>query len=186
MDRKYFISVVILMVAVVGILVITTQERSKQMPPSTIPATKCGDGICEVDEDCNTCPEDCGCEAGEYCSDNGICRGDVCGDGQCTEGERESCCQDCSCEGDEICNKYTGSCVKSVEADKSDVEEVIDGYLKENGISARIVHIEDSYFKDKAIKEVLLDCSQPDSEVPCGITLILDENLNIVEEYRTI
>lgn len=187
MDKKYLILIAILMVVIVaGILIITTPERDRSIPTSTIDIAKCGDGICEVDEDCNTCPDDCGCKADEYCSENGICRKEVCGDGRCTEREKDICCQDCGCDLGEVCNKYTGKCVKSVVADKSDVEKVIDEYLKENNISAKIVHIEDSYFKDKAIKEVLLDCSRPDSEVPCGITLILDENLDIVEEYRTI
>ena len=32
----------------------------------------CGDGLCEVDEDCGTCPEDCSCLCGEVCT-NGVC-----------------------------------------------------------------------------------------------------------------
>lgn len=187
MDKRYLILIGILMVVIVlGIFITTTPERGRNIPSSTIHIAKCSDGICEVDEDCNTCPDDCGCEIDEYCSENGICRKDVCGDGRCSEKEKEICCQDCGCDLGKICNKYTSKCVKSVEANKSDVEKVIDKYLKVNNINAKIVHIGDSYFKDNAIKEVLLDCSKPDSEVPCGITLILDENLDIIGEYRTI
>jgi len=179
--------IIIALIAIVALISVSLYLIGSREPKvRTIVLSKCGDGICEVDEDCNTCPDDCGCKADEYCSENGICRKEVCGDGRCTEREKDICCQDCGCDLGEVCNKYTGKCVKSVVADKSDVEKVIDEYLKENNISAKIVHIEDSYFKDKAIKEVLLDCSRPDSEVPCGITLILDENLDIVEEYRTI
>jgi len=179
--------IIIVFTVIVALLAISLYLISSREPGvETIVLSKCGDGTCGVDEDCDTCPDDCGCETDEYCSENGICRKNVCGDGRCGEKEKVSCCQDCGCNAGEICNKYTGKCVKSVEADRSDVEKVIDEYLKENNISARIVHIEDSYFKDKAIKEVLLDCSKPDSGIPCGITLILDENLDIVEEHRTI
>jgi hypothetical protein len=55
----------------------------------------CGDGICNGDETCETCPGDC-----EVCAP-------VCGDGNCDSGECDSCSQDCShsdCCGDGTCN----------------------------------------------------------------------------------
>lgn len=75
----------------------------------------CPDGVCDVDEDCSTCPIDCGpcepecgdlvCDAGEAC---GACPHDCgecepgCGDGFCDAGETptdgetcESCPMDC-------------------------------------------------------------------------------------------
>lgn len=56
----------------------------------------CGDLFCSLDEDCETCPVDCG-----------ACEG-VCGDGTCDSGEETTCPQDCvgglgSC-GDGVCD----------------------------------------------------------------------------------
>ncbi|MBD89790.1 MAG: hypothetical protein CL940_05605, partial [Deltaproteobacteria bacterium] len=55
----------------------------------------CGDLFCSLDEDCQTCPVDCG-----------ECEG-VCGDGNCDSGEETSCPQDCvgggAC-GDGVCD----------------------------------------------------------------------------------
>lgn len=49
----------------------------------TLEGTSCGDGNCDGDEDCDTCPDDCG-----SCS--------VCGDGVCDPDESEfDCPQDC-------------------------------------------------------------------------------------------
>jgi hypothetical protein len=71
---------------------------------------KCGDGHCQGNEDCSTCPMDCGfcppecgngwCEAGESCGtcsqDCGACP--VCGDGVCNYFDEtcDSCPQDCT------------------------------------------------------------------------------------------
>jgi len=42
----------------------------------------CGNGICEVDENCFDCPKDCECVDGEYCSpEEKICVMPTCGDG---------------------------------------------------------------------------------------------------------
>ena len=50
---------------------------------------ECGDGVCDDEEDCESCPEDC-----EECAD--------CGDGECLDGENcWTCAEDCGdCEGD--------------------------------------------------------------------------------------
>lgn len=33
----------------------------------------CGDGACDVGEDCSTCPADCGCRTGQVCKCGGVC-----------------------------------------------------------------------------------------------------------------
>ena len=49
------------------------------------PPPRCGDGVCDVLEDCRLCPVDCGaCPA-------------VCGDWHCDPGETCNTCGDCSC-----------------------------------------------------------------------------------------
>ena len=56
-----------------------------------IPATECGNALCEPGEDCGTCADDCTCAPGFSCVDNVCqdegcepqCEGKVCGD-ECT------------------------------------------------------------------------------------------------------
>lgn len=33
----------------------------------------CGDGVCDVGENCSTCPSDCGCTSGRVCKCGGVC-----------------------------------------------------------------------------------------------------------------
>ncbi len=86
----------------------------------------CGDGLCELGEDCETCPEDCGecppppvcgdgfCEPGESCdtcpADCGECGGD-CAHNPCDAGEPlDPLCSDCVndvCAVDEFCCNET-------------------------------------------------------------------------------
>ncbi|MBT9555840.1 MAG: hypothetical protein IV100_07415 [Myxococcales bacterium] len=56
---------------------------------------KCGDGLCSLDEDCVTCPGDCGCTAGKLCRPDGQCVQDNCGsltvEGCCLGQVRATC-----------------------------------------------------------------------------------------------
>jgi N-acetylneuraminic acid mutarotase len=83
----------------------------------------CGDGVCDSDEDCALCPEDCGqccgdgfCDAnqGETCqtcpADCGMC----CGDGTCDTSIGENCSTcpaDCGCGTDGVCDPVELICV---------------------------------------------------------------------------
>ena len=84
----------------------------------------CGDGSCNLDETCDSCPEDCGeccgnalCEP-EYGEDCGTCEvdcGPCCGNGICEPGRGEDCesCEaDCGpCCGNGLCEgKYGENC----------------------------------------------------------------------------
>jgi hypothetical protein len=87
---------------------------------------KCGDGQCQGNEDCSTCPTDCGfcppecgnlwCEYGESCDtcsqDCGACP--TCGDAVCDFGEScDTCSQDCgACPfcGDGVCSFFDETC----------------------------------------------------------------------------
>ena len=69
----------------------------------------CGDGSCAGEEDCGTCPDDCGCEDGKMCSD-GVCicepdcEGKECGSDAC-DGDCGTCAgaQDACQEGKCVC-----------------------------------------------------------------------------------
>lgn len=79
----------------------------------------CGDGTCNSEESCSSCPNDCGKCDGEYCSWSYQCKGGYCvhnacrssstycGDGYCDWGEcTEGCRDDCSVSN---C-QYNGQC----------------------------------------------------------------------------
>ena len=63
----------------------------------------CGDAICTSDEDCGTCPDDCGCAPGSQCV--GRQCGGACGDGICAPDVEGcgNCLQDCPCQEGEAC-----------------------------------------------------------------------------------
>ena len=80
----------------------------------------CGDGECDDDENCGTCPGDCDCGAGSECLDNncvdltpdgggcgspGDCVSGFCVDGVCCENACDGVCEGCAVSG----NK--GNCV---------------------------------------------------------------------------
>jgi len=76
---------------------------------NTASSAVCGDGICSRGpENCNTCPQDCGCESGYNCySSNCVdyrlsAGGKVdagCGDNECNRWWRETCYEDNCCGG---------------------------------------------------------------------------------------
>ncbi|MGZ5966138.1 MAG: hypothetical protein ACXWP4_00625 [Polyangiales bacterium] len=81
----------------------TSVAKSGSCGPKT-----CGNGSCDLGEDCSTCPGDCGSCAG-------------CGDGVCVKGVEDcaSCAADCcatvctestKCAGDQFCKFTTGAC----------------------------------------------------------------------------
>ncbi len=90
---------------------------------------KCGNGICEEDEDCGTCKPDCGCESFERCQAGvcitfcgneiceleencGTCEQDCgCGEfGRCTDGKCEVWCGNDRCDSSEDCESCSEDC----------------------------------------------------------------------------
>ena len=70
----------------------------------------CGDGVCDLTEDCGTCVDDCACRAGERCQDNACvevcvpdCNRRICGDDGCG-----GTCGDCP--ADQVCDG-AGRCI---------------------------------------------------------------------------
>jgi len=146
----------------------------------------CGNGICEIVEDCNSCPSDCKCKEDEYCNEIGICaKKELCGDGRCTEMENStsSCCEDCGCSETEICNEYTHKCQLKANISEERVKEIVSEYLNSHNISGKIIYIEDTYYKTESVKAVSIDCRKENEEFFCNIILLIDENGNILKEY---
>lgn len=67
----------------------------------------CGDGVCNVDENCNECPEDCG-----LCCGNGMCEPDYGEDCATCEDDCGPCCGNGTCEPDrgETCDTCPDDC----------------------------------------------------------------------------
>ena len=149
--------------------------------------TICGDKICSLSEDCNTCPQDCSCLSGTYCSKEGICRASVCGDGICTNDKKVSgnCCEDCGCKSNNVCNKITHTCQDTISVNKSLIDSGVENYLKEKNINGKIIKINDTYYGQNPIKVVTLDCSQENSSYPCSIILFIDTEGKIVNQMQT-
>jgi len=103
-------------------------------PDDCDPETVCGDSSCDDDENCGSCPDDCGlCPPPPFCGDDICAFGEVtscpddcdletvCGDGMCTDGE-ETCtncavdcgacpvCGDGACNGGESCATCVADC----------------------------------------------------------------------------
>ena len=83
------------------------------------PAIQCGDGSCQVGEDCVSCAQDCPCQGGKTCDAATAKCLDAnanCGNGTCDTAQGESCAScpaDCKCAADQICDAQTSSCVAS-------------------------------------------------------------------------
>jgi len=157
------------------------------LPKTIKEANVCGDGICGATEDCNSCSEDCGCKSGEYCSDIGICREYVCGDEICSpeENRTQICCEDCDCPSDKICNKVTQICQDKTTVSEEDVEKIANNYMVENDIEGTITDMEDVYYKNEIVKQVIIDCGTEEIPYPCQIILYINDDGKIVEEMRT-
>ncbi len=161
------------------------------MPFGGTPAptqNKCGDTICELDEDCNSCLADCGCQAGERCDTySGVCKKEICGDGIIQTGETKyTCCEDVGCGVNEVCNKLTNSCIQSTGMTNKKATEVANAYLVDNNLVGNITLIEDAYYGQIAVKKVIINCAEQGSKYPCGLILLIAENETIVKEYHTI
>lgn len=173
----------------IGILcfVIFISGCIQQTPKTVKEANVCGDGVCGATEDCNNCVEDCGCELGEYCSDVGICRTDVCGDEICSpeENRTQSCCEDCGCPADKICNKITQTCQEKPTISDEDVRKVANDYMGENNINGTITGIIDAYYGNETLKQVNIDCGTEETPYPCAIILYVNNEGQIVEDIRT-
>jgi|GEM_PF-6542480 hypothetical protein len=102
----------------------------------------CGSGVCSLDENCSTCPADCGsccgngqCETG-YSETESTCPADcgsvpTCGDGVCDANINENCstCSaDCgTCCGDGKCSSEYGETESNCSADCKPVDACGDG-----------------------------------------------------------
>ena len=148
----------------------------------------CGNGICTLTEDCNSCSQDCACGSNEYCDNTGVCRQAVCGDEICSDEEKlsDSCCEDCGCKEGKICNKVTQKCQEKIEVSEDTITNTVNDYLTKNKIEGKIKKIIDTYYKDQTIKEVTIDCGKEEIPYPCEVILFFNERGEIVEEIKTI
>jgi MYXO-CTERM domain-containing protein len=75
----------------------------------------CGNGVCEAaqGEDCEACVADCGCPAGQSCTQKQCVAIDTCGDGACDAAKSENCATcpvDCACPLGQSCDSLSNTC----------------------------------------------------------------------------
>ncbi len=93
---------------------VALDEFNAFQPPLITLTGLCGNNICDVNENWQTCCIDCGCPEGYECKNN-VCQKIpvICGNGICETGETpETCCIDCGCPEGYECKE--GKCVKKV------------------------------------------------------------------------
>ena len=57
---------------------VNRNSGQKDLPIDT--TARCGDGKCEGNENCSTCPDDCGCANGQVCFNGSCCTPKTCQD----------------------------------------------------------------------------------------------------------
>jgi hypothetical protein len=176
-----------ILIIILMLLVVIISGCIQQIPKSIKEANVCGDGICGATEDCNNCAEDCGCKSGEYCSDIGVCRTDICGDNICSieENTTQTCCEDCGCPLDKICNKVNQECQEKPTIPNENIRKIVNSYMSENNITGTIKDILDVYYRNETVKQVIIDCRAEGSKFPCQIILYINNNGEILEVMRT-
>ena len=188
---KKFMFLLVLVLFVVGCSSgVPDAERDFVVLPndtSSVDLSVCGDGVCSLTEDCNNCPEDCGCDEGYRCSSASICVEEICGDGICSDEERAlgSCCQDCGCDEGFICNFFIQECQEEISLNQDVIERIVSDYLKDKGINGSIVRQYESYYGDILVNFVSINCADELSEFVCEITLVINEEGEILEEFFT-
>lgn len=173
---------IIIPLIVMIIIVFVSGCTQQQAPVQNV----CGDNICGINEDCNNCPDDCACASDEYCSDIGICKKYVCGDGICSGNENNTCCIDCGCPENQICNKIINQCQIKANISNENVREIAIEYINSQQITGDVVEIIDTYYQNQSCKQVNIDCRTEEMPYPCIIILYINNSGEIIEEIRTM
>jgi len=73
-------------------------------------AATCGDGKCEAEESCSTCPDDCGSCNGVACVSDDTCASNICCKGVC----RDSCIVYSATREEDVTGLFLSSPINSV------------------------------------------------------------------------
>jgi tetratricopeptide (TPR) repeat protein len=82
-------------------------HQKKDFPGCEEPRVVCGDNICDINEDCSTCEQDCGacgCTSNADCDDYDECTRDVCDNRVCANVEIPGCGGDLECISNDDCD----------------------------------------------------------------------------------
>jgi len=126
---------VILIVSTIAVVVIGFYIVQNTGRPESV----CGNNVCEKNENCFDCPQDCKCPTGKHCSENTrSCVAPACGNQECELFEDPSgCCIDCGCwTPGEVCNMTANICQKGdIKISDQEVKEAVINYYKSKGIT---------------------------------------------------
>jgi len=177
--KKIFFSLLLVL-----LLLGCVQQEVVTLTPENIDA--CGNEVCEITENCENCPLDCGCANTEYCEESSrVCKAIVCGNGIIETGEtKENCCIDTGCESEQICNEVTQKCMEKSNADENIIGQIANDYITERELSASVESITDAYYGEEIVKQVKIKCDIG-QETPCEIILYIGNDGQVLEEIRT-
>jgi hypothetical protein len=165
---KFFLILGILTIILIGLFIFFSSSFTK---------TKAATLSCTVDS----------CQAGYYCSSYGACIKAYCGDGICTTQERanNSCPIDCGCGSGYILNKYTNQCQKPINVSTQIITGYIDKYLNQNNVTGSITAINNTYYGNSTVKEVIVNCQLNQTSYPCQIIFYFNQNGTAINVIRT-
>ncbi len=149
---------------------------------------RCGDSVCDPDESCSSCPQDCGCQAGAYCSSWDTCEPkEACGDSICTATENNtgSCCSDCGCQANGVCNTNANRCIPRAPLSPTYINATVAAYIANqtsNYTNYTITAYVDDVINGQPVVEAYLYCQYPDEPgLPCMTTLTIAANGTIID-----
>ena len=169
-QNKKFLYILIFAILIVAVVIATLLLR-----PMSGLTVKCGDGVCEGKENCNSCADDCACKTGEYCSEESSkCTKPVCGNKKCEPSESNlNCCEDCKCElKQEKCNPTTHACeLPEIKVSDERVRELVTDYFESKGKQvASIGSIESGMYNNEIVKRCVVKLVGDDRSLGVVVT----------------
>jgi hypothetical protein len=150
-NRRIIFLIIILFVVITAIIIVFLFQKS----------SKCGNDICEKDENCVKCFQDCKCSSGEYCSQQlNSCVKSECGNNNCEPIEdADNCCLDCDCYmPSEICNTELNKCEhKEINLTDENAMQIARTYFENDGKNVTSVEVFGIFtWKNKLGKSVIV------------------------------
>jgi hypothetical protein len=144
----------------------------------------CGNGVCDPNENCDSCVADCGCSKAQYCAQSGVCRDLLaCGDRHCSNEEKtaETCCYDCGCGSGKFCNQYTQKCIAPARITEQEIQAAVEAFAKKYGFQVGKYFVKDSNVEKEAVKDVIVYCKGQTEPNGCGGRIVLFGDGEVLE-----
>lgn len=174
----YIIAAIVVIVAVAGAYLAFSYNTPNTVQPSRNNTNSTNFAACTSDNQCPT---------GDYCTSYGACLASTCGNGVCTTQERQSnsCPIDCGCPNGYILNRYSDTCQAQITISNSTMIDYVDAYLRNNSITGHITSINNTYYGNQSVKEVVVNCQVNATSYPCQIIFYFNESGDEIHTVQT-